>query len=229
MAQQVNLQAQRRQQTGKGAARTLRRQGKVPAVIYGHGREPWPLQVDALALHKMLLGISAGSTIVDVTVDGLAPVKVLIREIQRDTLRPIDILHVDLYEVRADAKITLSVPVHLVGVAEGVRLAGGVLDHSLRELEIKVFPADIPASIDLDVTALTIGHSLFVRDVNVPKVEILNDPDIPICSVVAPRAEEVAPVVAAEVVAPVEPELIRKVKPEEGEGEAEAEAKPKAK
>ena len=233
MAQQVNLQAQRRQQTGKGAARTLRRQGKVPAVIYGHGREPWPLLVDALALHKMLLGISAGSTIVDVTVDGQAPVKVLIREIQRDTLRPIDILHVDLYEVRADEKITLSVPVHLVGVPEGVRLAGGVLDHSLRELEIRVFPSDIPTSIDLDVTALTIGHSLFVRDVNIPKVEILNDPDVPVCSVVAPRAEEVAPVVAAEVVAPVEPELIRKVKPEDGEGEGEAEtkaeAKPKAK
>ena len=221
MAQQVNLQAATRSNTGKGAARTFRRAGKVPAVIYGHGREPEALVVDAPALSKMLMGISAGSTIVDVTVDGRAPVKVLIREIQRNPIRPADIMHVDLYEIHADEKITVEVPVHLSGTADGVRNFGGVLDHILRTLEIEVFPGDIPASIDLDVTPLGIGQSLYVRDIKVEKAEILNDEDLPVVTVVAPRAEEVAPV-ATEEVASTEPELIRKPKAEDEEPEAKA-------
>jgi large subunit ribosomal protein L25 len=221
MAQQVNLQAATRSNTGKGAARTFRRAGKVPAVIYGHGREPEALVVDAPALSKMLMGISAGSTIVDVTVDGRAPVKVLIREIQRNPIRPADIMHVDLYEIHADEKITVEVPVHLSGTADGVRNFGGVLDHILRTLEIEVFPGDIPASIDLDVTSLGIGQSLYVRDIKVEKAEILNDEDLPVVTVVAPRAEEVAPADAEEV-ASTEPELIRKPKAEDEEPEAKA-------
>ncbi|MEO8201888.1 MAG: 50S ribosomal protein L25, partial [Gemmatimonadota bacterium] len=158
------------------------------------------------------------STIIDVTVDGRAPVKALIREIQRNPIRPADVIHLDLYEVKADEKITVRVPVHLTGTADGVRNSGGVLDQSLRELEIEVFPADIPPSIDIDVTALTIGHSIYVRDVKVEKVKILNDPNIPVCSVVAPRAEEVvAPVAGAEAPASTEPELIRKAKAEDEE------------
>lgn len=224
MAQQANLQAATRSETGKGAARSLRRAGKVPGVIYGHGRAPEALAVETSALNKMLVGISAGTTIVDVAIDDRPPVKVLIREIQRDALRPAQILHLDFYEVRADEKITLEVPVHLVGVPDGVRNFGGVLDHSLRELEIEVLPADIPEHVELDVTALAIGHSLFVRDISIPKARILNDPDTPICTVVAPRTEEApAPVEEA---ATTEPELIRKPKPEEGE--VEGETKPKA-
>ena len=169
----------------------------------------------------MLVGISAGTTILDVAIDGRAPVKALIREIQRDSLRPADILHLDLYEVRADEAVTLEVPVHLVGIPDGVRNFGGVLDHSLRELEIEVLPSDIPERVDLDVTALTIGHSLFVRDIKIDKARILNDPDTPVCTVVAPRTEE-APAVVEEVVS-TEPELIRKPK-----AEAEDETEPKA-
>ncbi len=225
MAQQANLQVATRTQTGKGAARTLRREGKVPGVIYGHGRTPEAVTVETAALTKMLVGISAATTIVDVAVDGRASVKALIREIQRDALRPAQILHLDLYEVQADEAITLEVPVHLVGIPDGVRNFGGVLDHSLRELEIEVLPADIPEHVELDVTALTIGHSLFVRDITIPKARILNDPDTPVCSVVAPRTEE-APAPTEEA-APVEPELIRKPKAE-GEAEGEGEAKPKA-
>ena len=81
-------------------------------------------------------------------------------------------------------------PVRLIGVPDGVRNFGGVLDHVLRELEIEVLPSDIPEQVELDVTALTIGHSLFVRDVQIAKGRILNDPDTPICTVVAPRTEE---------------------------------------
>lgn len=220
MATQVLLAAERRTGTGKGAARSLRRAGKIPAVIYGHNRAPEALAVDHAGFHKLLAGITAGSTILDVAVDGETPVKALIRELQRNPLRNTQVLHLDLYEVRADEKITLEVPVHLTGTADGVRNFGGVLDQVLHRLEIKVFPADIPASVNLDVTNLAIGKSLFVRDVKLDKVEILNDPKLPICSVVAPRTEEVVTPVAA-VDAPAEPELIRKAKAdEEAEGEA---------
>ena len=213
MAQQANLQAASRTATGKGAARSLRRDGKVPGVIYGHGREAEAVTIDKSALNKMLIGISAGTTILDVAVDGRAPVKALIREIQRDSLRPAEIIHLDLYEVRSDEEITLAVPIRLIGIPDGVRNFGGVLDHVLRELEVEVLPSNIPDHVDLDVTALTIGHSLFVRDVKVENAKVLNDPDTPICTVVAPRTEE-APAVVEEVVT-TEPELIRKPKAED--------------
>ncbi|HEY7682828.1 MAG TPA: 50S ribosomal protein L25 [Gemmatimonadales bacterium] len=218
MAKQALLEVERRTGTGKGAARSLRRSGKVPAVIYGHNRAPQALAVDHAALTRLLSGISAGSTILDVAVDGGAPVKALIREIQRNPLRNTDVLHLDLYEVRADERISLEVPVHLIGTADGVRNFGGVLDQVMHRLQIRVFPADIPASVDIDVTNLAIGKSIFVRDVQLAKAEVLNDPSLPVCSVVAPRTEEApAAVVAPE--APAEPELIRKPKPEEGEAE----------
>jgi large subunit ribosomal protein L25 len=213
MAQQANLQVASRTTTGKGAARSLRRDGKVPGVIYGHGREAEAVTIDRSALNKMLFGISAGTTILDVAVDGRTPVKALIREIQRDSLRPAEIIHLDLYEVRGDEEITLAVPIRLIGIPDGVRNFGGVLDHVLRELEVEVLPSNIPDHVDLDVTALTIGHSLFVRDVKVENAKVLNDPDTPICTVVAPRTEE-APAVVEEVVT-TEPELIRKPKAED--------------
>jgi large subunit ribosomal protein L25 len=224
MAQTATLTAAIRQSTGKGAARSLRRQGKVPGVIYGHGRDAEAVVVDTLALTKMLIGISAATTIFDVAIEGRPAVRALIREIQRDALHPSDIIHLDLYEIQADEAITLEVPVHLTGIPDGVRNFGGVLDHSLRELEIEVLPADIPEHIELDVTALTIGHSLFVRDIKPEKFTILNDPDTPICTVVAPRSEE-APAVPEEPTATTEPELIPKPKAEaEGEGEADKKA-----
>src|SRR5215213_10161515 len=221
MAQQANLQVATRTATGKGAARSLRREGKIPGIIYGHGREAESVAIDNAALSKTLLGISAGTTILDVTVDGRSPVKALIREIQRDSLRPAEIIHLDLYEVRSDEEITLAVPVRLIGIPDGVRNFGGVLDHVLRELEIEVLPSNIPEHVDLDVTALTIGHSLFVRDVKVENARVLNDPDTPICTVVAPRTEE-APAVVEEVTT-AEPELIRKPKAED-EDETETKA-----
>jgi large subunit ribosomal protein L25 len=219
MADQLVLEASRRQGAGKGPARSLRRTGRVPAVIYGHNRPPESLAVDAAALGRLLTGITPGSTVLDVAIEGQAPVKALIREIQRHPLRATDIVHFDLYEVRADEKITVEVPVHLVGTADGVRNFGGVLDQVLHRLEILVFPGDIPPHIDLDVTNLAIGKSIFVRDIKLEKAEVLNAPGQPICSCVAPRTEEVAAPAPTEATA--EPELIRKPKAE-AEGEAEA-------
>jgi large subunit ribosomal protein L25 len=212
MAQQVTLVASSRHQTGTGSARTLRRAGQVPAIIYGHGREPEALSIDATVLGRTLQGVTA-STVLDVSVDGRAPVKALIREIQRDALRSSTVLHLDLYEIHADEEVEVRIPVRLVGIPDGVRNFGGVLDFMHRDVQIRVLPADIPDHIDLDVNALTIGHSLFVRDIQLATGEILEDGDTPICTVVAPRAEEVVAPVVEEV--PAEPELIRKPKPEE--------------
>ena len=103
MAQTATLSASIRQETGKGAARSLRRQGKVPGVIYGHGRTAEPLIVETVALNKMLIGISAATTIVDVAIEGRPAVRALIREIQRDALHPGEIIHLDLYESYLEA------------------------------------------------------------------------------------------------------------------------------
>ncbi|HSM16699.1 MAG TPA: 50S ribosomal protein L25 [Gemmatimonadales bacterium] len=223
MSQNAQLDVARRTSSGKGAARSLRRLGQLPGVIYGRGRESLPITIEAAALQRLLARGGSSSTLFEVSIDSGEPVQTLIRELQRDPLRPEHILHIDLYEVHAGEKIELSVPIHLVGTAEGVRNEGGVLDHALRELDIKVLPRDIPKSVDLDVTALTIGDALYVRDIQLGDVEIMNDPDIAVCSVVAPRAiEEPVAVEAAEGIEVVaegeaapEPELIRKPKPEE--------------
>src|SRR5205809_5782965 len=230
MAQTVALSATAREKTGKGAARQARFQKQVPAVIYGHGRATQPLMVDALALEKALTGVEPESTLIDLTVDGKTA-RALIREIQRHPIRP-DIIHVDFYEIRAEAKVKLKVPVHLVGSPDGVRNAGGVLDQVTREVEIEVMPENIPDRVELDVTALKIGDSLHVRELNIPNATILTLADLTIATVVPPRAEEVtapAPEAATEV---AEPELIRKVRAgeaEEGEGAAEGAAKSEAK
>jgi len=227
MARQVSLEASTRDRSGKGVARALRREGKIPAVIYGRGREPEALALDTTALTRLLTEIAAATTLVDVTVEGRTPVKALIREIQRNPVRPADIIHLDLYEVHADEKITVEVPLHFIGVPEGVRNFGGVLDQTMHALTVRVLPADIPEHLEVDVTALNIGQSIHVGDLSFTNLEILSDARATVCTVVAPRAEEVvAPTPEAEVVA--EPELIRKPKEEE-EGEAEAEAAPKGK
>ncbi len=221
MAQVISLAAEARSASGKGGARQTRREHKVPAVIYGHGRPAQPLTVDALALEKALTGVDPESTVIELTLDGKTA-KVLIREIQRHAIRP-DIIHVDFYEIRGGEKVRLKIPVHLVGTPDGVRNAGGVLDQVMREVEVEVLPEHIPARVELDVTPLAIGHSRHVRDLQIPNATILSGADLTIATVVPPRAEEVAaptPETAAEV---AEPELIRKPREEEGEEGAEGE------
>lgn len=215
MAQTVNLRATSRATKGKGAARSLRRSGMVPAVVYGRGRQPESVQVDAPALGRALAGKSPTSTLFELTIDDRQPVKALIREIQRHPLRAENILHLDLLAVRADEKVSVEVAVHLVGTPEGVRAHGGVLEQQLYAITLRVLPADIPASVDVDVSALAIGQSLHVSDLSVVNAEIENDAGQTICVVSAPRTEEAAPGEAA----PSEPELIRKPKAEdEAEG-----------
>ena len=234
MAQTAQLTAEPRTVHGTGEMRRLRRAGRTPAVIYGHGREPAPLSVNSFELGRLLESIVPATTIVDLAVGGDVH-KTLIREVQRHPLRP-GIVHVDFYEVRAGEKITLEVPVHLVGIPDGVRNQGGTLDQVLRMIEIEVLPTEIPETVELDVTALTIGKSLPVSALAIPNARILTDGSLTVCTVVAPRVEEVAAPAAATVVEgavvegaegaaaaaptaaePAEPELIRKRKASEDE------------
>jgi large subunit ribosomal protein L25 len=222
MAQTVQLEATNRTPGRKKGAKALRNAGQVPAVIYGHGRDPQPLQVAAIELLKLLEKISPESTIVEVTVGG-AKTKTLIREIQRHPIRQ-GILHVDFLEIHAGEKLRLEIPVHLVGTAEGVRNQGGVLDQVLRTIEISVLPEHIPENVELDVSALVIGGSLHVSDLKIPNVEILTDGAVTIATVSAPRAEEEATPAAAaaegaEGAATAEPEVIKKGKTDEEEAE----------
>jgi len=227
MAQMVSLAASPREKTGKGAARQARFAKQVPAVIYGHGRPAQSLMVDGLLLEQALSGVEPESTLIELTVDG-KKTRTLIREIQRHPIRP-DIIHVDFYEIRSGEKITLKVPVHLVGTADGVRNGGGVLDQVTREVEIEVLPEHIPDRVELDVTALKIGDSLHVRDLTIANAAILTGADLTIAVVVPPRAEEVVAPTAETATEVAEPELIRKVREdEEGEEGVAGEAAPPA-
>src|SRR2546422_770729 len=216
MAQTVSLSASPRQATGKGAARQARFHGKVPAVIYGHGRDTQALELEAKALEKALQGVEPASTIIELAVDGKT-VKTLIREIQRHPIRP-DIIHVDFYEIHATEKVKLKVPVHLVGNPDGVRNAGGVLDQVTREVEIEVLPENIPDRVELDVNALKIAHARRVRARATPNPKTLPDPERTPAPVGPPRAEEGA---APSPEAPTEgadPGLTRRARGGEEEG-----------
>jgi large subunit ribosomal protein L25 len=222
MAETVTLAAERRTETGTGAVRKLRRQGKIPAVIYGHGRKPQALAVPQSEAEKILQDTAGGSTVIELSVDG-APVRTLIREIQRHPTRK-TVTHLDFLEIHAGEKLTLNVPLHVVGSPDGVRNAGGVLEQFLRELEIEVLPRNIPERVELDVTDLKVGRSLHVSDIAVENAKVLTEPGRTVCTVVPPRVEEepVPEIVEEEEAA--EPELIRKPRAEEGEAEPEGEA-----
>ena len=214
----ANLSAKARDNSGKGVARKLRGEGRVPAIVYGHGRDPLSLSINTRELERLLDHIAAESTVIDLDIDG-KPSKTLIREIQRHPFKR-QILHVDFQELVAGEKISVRLPIVLVGVPDGVRMDGGILDQTMRELEVEVDPSNIPNHIEFDVTKLTIGSSVHVRDIPLPEgVEVLDDEDASVCVVSAPRAViEETPAVEGEAEAAAEPEVIRAKKPEEDEG-----------
>jgi len=218
----ANLNANARGDGGKGAARKLRQSGQIPAIIYGHSRQPQSLSIDTRELERLLERVAAASTVIELSIDGRSA-RTLIREIQRHPVKR-SILHVDFQELVAGEKVTVSIPLVFVGSAEGVR-GGGILDQVMHELRIRVDPSNIPNHVDVDVTPLAIGHSIHVRELNIPAgVEVLDEEDATVCTVSAPRAVEETPVAGVAVVpeAAVEPELIRKPKEGEEEGGEES-------
>jgi large subunit ribosomal protein L25 len=212
----ASLKAELRSDTGKGVARKLRASGRVPGIVYGHGRQPQALSLDARDLEKLLSTIAAGSTVVELGLDR-ATTKTLIREIQRHPFKK-QILHVDFMELVAGEKVIVDIPLVFVGIPEGVRLSGALLEQILHSVEVNVDPSNIPNHIDVDVTNLAMGHSLHVRDLVLPAgVEVLTDEDATMCAVIAPRAviEETAAAEGDAATAAAEPELIRKTKDDE--------------
>jgi len=220
--ERMKIQATPRTVIGK-QVRALRRQGRIPAVLYGSGIEPMPLELEAKEASRVLSRASA-STLVELTV-GDETHNVLVREVQRHSILR-NIRHVDFLKVAMDVATRTFVPVDVVGEAPAVKTFGGVLVMGLDEIEVEALPADLPDRVTIDMEPLTlIGAALTVKDLFVGKgVKVLTSPDELIVRVMAQAAEEVEEV---EVVAEaVEPELIERERGEE-EAEEEGEEAPK--
>ncbi len=214
---QLTVQAEERQETGKGANRRLRTQGKIPAVIYGQGLETLSVSVNAQDVDLILHSEAGHNTIFQLQVSGNFT-DVLIKDYQLDPVKG-SLLHADFQAVALDQKMTFAVPVQVVGTAQGVT-AGGVLDQVLREIEVECLPTEVPDHIPLDVTELEIGDSVRVEALQLdsPKISLLSAPDLVILSIVPPQVEEeVEEIVEEEELE--EPELIKKGKAEEEEKE----------
>jgi large subunit ribosomal protein L25 len=211
MTASASLTAQQRDERGKNGARALRRTGRVPAIIYGHGDENQAISLEHLELEKLLATISVENTLVDLTFEGGAPVRTLIREVQWHPYKPV-VLHVDFLQIHAGEKLKLNVPVRLAGTPYGVETEGGMLDQVLHELEIECLPRDIPEVAEVDISALRIGDVIRVRDISMPNVRVLNDEELAICAIHPPAvaAAEEGATEADGVGGSVEPELIRR-------------------
>jgi large subunit ribosomal protein L25 len=185
------LKAEAREGNGKGAARKLRAAGKVPGVVYGHGMDPIPVAVDSRDLFHTLHTDAGSNVLIDLEVKKDHHLT-LPREIQRDYVHG-RFIHVDFLAVRRDEKITVDVPVELVGESHGVK-EGGVIEHHLWEVKLSSFPQDVPDGIEADISALGIGDSLKVGDLKIPNdVDLVTDPEASIIAVVPPpilRLEE---------------------------------------
>lgn len=213
----LNLSGARREGVGKSVTRKLRQAGRIPAVYYGRGEDPVPLVVSLRELLDLIERAEGSNVIVDLKVEGEAGAdkKALIREIQRDPVGG-HILHLDLQRISLTERITVEVPVVLIGTPTGVKDGGGILEHLLREVEVECLPTDIPSRLEVDVSGLQIGDSLHVSDLRADRVTIKTEAGRAIAAVVPPTVlEEVKP--AEEAVA-AEPELVKEKKGEEAEG-----------
>ena len=212
--EEVALAADAGRPTGSAAARRLRASGKVPAVLYGHGIEPQPLAVDGRDLRHALNGEAGLNALLNLQVDGQSHLA-LARQLQRDPVRG-TVAHVDFVIVRRDEIVSAEVPVHLVGEAEQVHRADGLVEQQLFSLTVHAIPADIPAAIEADISGLAIGDAIRVGDLRLPPgVTTDIDPEEP---VVAGQASRVAAEIEAVEAEAVEGAVAAPEAAEEGEG-----------
>ena len=215
-----NIETRSRQGGNKNDARRLRREGLIPAVLYGAGLEPITISVDPKQMKRILGSESGHNSIFDLSAGGDAG-KAMIVDWQADPVKGV-LLHVDLKRIAMDRLLRVSVPVVLKGEAPGVKVQGGILEQMVREIEIECLPADIPANIEGDVSKLEFGQTIRVSDLpHNDKVKIITDPGQAIAHVTAVKEVVVAtPVEGAEAAATTaEPEVIKKGK-QDAEGEA---------
>jgi large subunit ribosomal protein L25 len=223
MAKQVKLTAERRTATGRSAVRKLKAQGVVPAVIYGAKDKAEPLQVSRRDISAMLSHAAGENILVELEIAGKSRLA-LIQEVQHAPLGNA-ILHIDFHAVSKDEVIQADVPLEPVGIANGVKNMGGLLEQNLRSLAIECLPRDLPDLISVDVSALNIGDAIHVRELPLPAgVTTRVQPDLTAFSVLAPTVEEEP--VAATAEAAAGPEVIREKK-EDPEAAAASGAKDK--
>lgn len=176
---EVSMVAEPRQSAGSAACRRLRAQGRVPAVLYGHGTDPRPLEVDARELRHALSGESGLNALLSLQVGGTRQLA-LARQIQRDPLKGA-VTHVDFLAVNRDEIVSAEVPIRLVGEADAVHRANGAVDQQLFALAVQAKPAEIPAHIDVDISGIQLGDAIRVGDLVLPPgVTATTDPDEPV-------------------------------------------------
>ena len=225
--QEKKIEAKPRQSGNKNDARRLRKDGLIPAVLYGANLEPLTISVDPKQMKRILTSESGHNSIFDLSAGGDSG-KAMIVDWQADPIKDA-LLHVDLKRIAMDKLLRVSVPVLLKGEAPGVKVQGGIMEQMMREVEIECLPADIPSHIDGEVSQLMFGQTLRVSDLlHRDKIRFITDANQAIAHVTAVKeVVEAAPVEGVEAEATAaEPEVIKKGK-QEAEGEtAEAAAKP---
>ena len=218
------LEGQPRDPGTKNDARRVRKDGKIPAVVYGAGKDSLSISVDPRVVTRILNSETGHNTIFDLTLSG-EKTKAMIVDWQYEPIKG-KLLHIDLKRIALDKVLRVSVPIFLVGEAAGVKQEGGILEQMLREVEIECLPADIPSHIDANVAELTFGKVLRVSDLpHSEELKFLTDANQPVAHVTSVKEEVVATpeAVAAEAAAaPAEPEVIKKGKQETEEEGAEA-------
>lgn len=179
----VNLAASPREGTGKGVARKLRMQERVPAIVYGFDTEPFSCSVDSAQLRKALSTGSGSRAVIKLDVEGVSEPRVtIIKEIQRHPVSR-KIIHIDLLQIDLTQPVEVSVPIEPKGTPVGVKLEGGVMSWARRELAIRVLPTAIPESIELDISGLHVNQAVHIEDLTPEGYEILDEPRLTICSV----------------------------------------------
>ena len=221
----ATLEALKRDSRGKNEARRTRAAGRLPAVVYGAGKDGKPsagvpVAVDPKALLRILRSESGANTLINLAFDG-GESRVMVREYQIDPVTH-QLLHADFYQLAMDKAITVTVPVLLRGEPKGVKLQGGMLDFVTREIQVQCLPTQIPEHIDVDVSELMLHQAVRVKDLAVdPNWKAISDAETMLVHVVMPKAEESTEAAAAEApaVAGAEPEVIKKGKTDEKEEE----------
>lgn len=220
--EKILVKADKRQATGKGGARSLRRSGVLPAVVYSGGNS-MSVKVNTKQMTKLIYSGSGEHALItmELNEDGKKTSEhpVLVKEYQRDPVSE-ELLHIDFIEVSLDTAVNVSVPVEITKKPIGIKM-GGILQFNLREIEVECLPTQIPSKIEVDAGAIDIGHSLHVSDLPEQEgIKILTNPKDVILLVAAPIIEE-EPVEEVEAEA-AEPELVKE-KGKEGEEEAKEE------
>src|SRR3990167_2440815 len=223
------VEATLRDNVGKGASRRLRREEKVPGIIYGGGKPPEHLAFDHKKLARALDNEAFYSHILTLKKDNEAE-RVILKDVQRHPSKP-RLLHIDFQRVRADEKLHMHVPLHFLGgeKAPGVKDAGGIISHIMSDVEVSCFPDDLPEYLELDISGMQLNQILHLSDIPLPKgielVALLHDNDKPVVSVHMPRIEKEPEPTEAPISAEV-PAIEQKA---EGEGEEKKENKEKNK